>query len=303
MVTLMISWRLGVALVAMNVTPAMATPYDSGGSTFDHKRVERAVKIAYYGRFSEAIGVLNDVIASSPDYAYAYYVRAGFYQDAGRYAEALADVARAEAFHPDAAQVAVLRATIALRQHDAQTALKALDEAEKMPLHSVWSYGGMHVYHTVSQNLAAYELIYSSVAYEMLGQDKASVDAMSRAIDLQPTAPSYVLNAHCFYSAIVGFAEMAELTCNEAIKRQSHEIGDYDSLGLADLKTKAWAKAIKDFDYALEIRPGLTTSLYGRGVAKHAIGDMAGGDIDIAAAKHDEPDIVNIMAKLGVGAA
>jgi tetratricopeptide (TPR) repeat protein len=125
---------------------------------------------------------------------------------------------------------------------------------------------------------------------------------MSQAIDLQPTAPSYVLNAHCFYSAIAGFAEMAELTCNEAIKRQSHEIGDYDSLGLAHLKLKAWAKAIKDFDYAIEIRPGLTTSLYGRGVAKHASGDTAGGDADIAAAKRDEPDIVNIMAKLGISA-
>ncbi len=299
----MISWKMTAALAAMSVAPAMAaTQYDSGGSTFDHKRVDRATRIAYYGRFSEAISVLNDVIASSPDYAFAYYVRAQFYQDAGRYTEALADVARAEAFHPDAAQIAVLRATIALRQHDAQTALKEIDAAEKMPLHSVWSYGGVHVYHTVSQNLAAYELIYSSVAYEMLGQDKASVEAMSQAIDLQPTAPSYVLNAHCFYSAIVGFAQMAELTCDEAIKRQSHEIGDYDSLGLADLKIKAWAKAIKDFDYAIEIRPGLTTSLYGRGVAKHASGDMAGGDADIAAAKHGEPDIVNVMAKLGVSA-
>jgi tetratricopeptide (TPR) repeat protein len=296
------SWRLGLALAALGVAPAMATRYDSGGSTYDHKRVERAERIAYYGRFSEAIAALNDVISSSRDYAYAYYVRAEFYRDEGRYTEALADVARAEAFHPDAAQIAVLRATIALRQHDAKTALKALDQAEKMPLRSVWTYGGLHVYHTVTQNLAAYEAIYSSVAYEMLGQDKASVDAMSQAIDLQPTAPSYVLNAHCFYSAIVGFAEMAELTCNEAIKRQSHEIGDYDSLGLADLKIKAWAKAVKDFDYAIEIRPGLTTSLYGRGVAKHALGDKAGGDADIAAARRDEPDIVNVMGKLGVSA-
>jgi len=51
---------------------------------------------------------------------------------------------------------------------------------------------------------------------------------------------------------------------------------------------------------ALESRPGFTLSLYGRGIARQALGDVAGGDADIAAAKRDEPDIVNIMAKMGV---
>jgi hypothetical protein len=45
-----------------------------------------------------------------------------------------------------------------------------------------------------------------------------------------------------------------------------------------------WRPAIADYDSALRLEPNLASSLYGRGLAKHRIGDAVGGDTDINAA-------------------
>jgi tetratricopeptide (TPR) repeat protein len=141
---------------------------------------------------------------------------------------------------------------------------------------------------------------FASIAEEMLGHDDAALNDLDEMMKNETVEPYHVLALHCSYAAIAGLAEMAELTCNRAIATQTHDIGDYDSLGLAHLKMKAWDKAIADYDHALYTRPDLTISLYGRGLAKLARGDLAGGHADIAAATRDEPDIANIMSKLGV---
>ena len=61
-----------------------------------------------------------------------------------------------------------------------------------------------------------------------------------------------------------------------------------------------WGKAIADYDQALGEYDDLTLSLYGRGLARLASGDTAGGNADLTAARQGEPDIANIMARLGV---
>jgi hypothetical protein len=58
--------------------------------------------------------------------------------------------------------------------------------------------------------------------------------------------------------------------------------------------------AIKDYDAALKADPKIAESLYGRGIAKMRKGDVAGGNADIASAKALNPNIVELMDKLGV---
>ena len=53
-------------------------------------------------------------------------------------------------------------------------------------------------------------------------------------------------------------------------------------------------------DSALKIKPKSAISLFGRGVAKRARGDITGGDADIAAAKDLEADIAGEMAVLKI---
>jgi hypothetical protein len=50
----------------------------------------------------------------------------------------------------------------------------------------------------------------------------------------------------------------------------------------------------------LRINPRLTSSLYGRGLAKQRVGSAAEGDIDIANAKAMDPNIVNEFDSYGV---
>ena len=109
-----------------------------------------------------------------------------------------------------------------------------------------------------------------------------------------------MLGAHCYVAGLAGLLDMAELTCGEAIAKQTHDTGNFDTLGLVHLKMHHWDKALADYNKAIDLRPDLTVSLYGRGIAKRASGDVAGGNADIATATQGEPDIANIMARLGV---
>ncbi len=277
---------------------AAETLTDSGGTQHDYVLMKDARSEARHGHYSEALAKMDAVVAQSPDFADGYYVRAEYERDAGRFSQAMADLDYAQAFHPDASEIRLVRATVALRQHDARAALADLTEAANLPLLSLWK----HTRFAFTVHTTSFALAFTSVAHQMLGQNEAALEAFKHELDFESDRPWYVLGAHCFYAAQVGLLDMAELTCGEAIARQGHDIGDYDSLGLAHLKMGKWAAAIQDYDRSLASRPDLTVSLYGRGVAKRASGDMAGGDADIAAAKRGEPDIVNIMASMGVKA-
>ncbi|MGB3503958.1 MAG: hypothetical protein WBA37_01140, partial [Xanthobacteraceae bacterium] len=58
--------------------------------------------------------------------------------------------------------------------------------------------------------------------------------------------------------------------------------------------------AIADFDAALKANPRLTSSLYGRGLAKQRSGATAAGELDITNAKAMDPNIVKEFAGYGV---
>ena len=81
---------------------------------------------------------------------------------------------------------------------------------------------------------------------------------------------------------------------------RSNFVDALDSRGLMNLKGGQNKNAIADFDAALKINPRLTSSLYGRGLAKKRNGAVAEGDLDIANAKAMDPNIVKEFADYGV---
>jgi tetratricopeptide (TPR) repeat protein len=301
--------RLILALaIGVPAWAAASQAIDLGGSEHQLNQLDDAWRAAHHGRYTEAVNRASAVIAQAPDFAEAYYLRADFLAQAGRFTEALGDLDRVALYHPNARQIVILRAQIALRQRNAALALSDLAQAGKMPAISFWkqTHEGSGnplesgYWHVQTVHAISYMFAYASIAEEMLGHDDAALHDIDEMMKNETVEPHYVLAEHCYYAAVAGLADMAELTCTRAIATQSRDIGDYDSLGLAHLKMKAWDKAITDYNHALDVRPDLTLSLYGRGIAKRARGDIAGGDADIAAATKDEPDIANIMAQLGV---
>jgi tetratricopeptide (TPR) repeat protein len=261
--------------------------------------LEDADRLAYHGRFTDALVKVGKVVADSPNYADAIYFRAGLLMEAGRYGEAEADLSRVAMVHPEFVDIAIMRAEIEIRQRKAQLALAQVDTAMTLPGSDVWA----RTRHYNSYSKVSSFFAYRSIAQQRAGNDAAAVGDLKMAVDREYLRPWYVPNRHCYVAAVAGLLNMAELTCQEVADRSTHDIAQYDSLGFVHLKMKAWSKALADYNKALSFRPDMTLSVYGRGVAKHALGDKAGGDADIAAATHDEPDIANIMARLGAPAA
>jgi hypothetical protein len=52
-----------------------------------------------------------------------------------------------------------------------------------------------------------------------------------------------------------------------------------------------YASSIHDYDEALKVSPRSASAFYGRGLAKRAEGDAAGGTADVEAAQQIDPQI------------
>jgi tetratricopeptide (TPR) repeat protein len=59
----------------------------------------------------------------------------------------------------------------------------------------------------------------------------------------------------------------------------------YYNRGNAYFDKKDWSNAVADYTKALNLRPKYPTAMNNRGIAKLHMGDKAGGDADMAAAK------------------
>jgi tetratricopeptide (TPR) repeat protein len=281
---------------------AAAAPaaYDSGGAGIESRYLDSADRAAYHGRYSEAIADDNKALSIAPSYGRAFLDRALHEMDSGRYAEARADFDRVIAMHPDDMDVSMDRALLSLRQGDGAGALAAAKHALTLPLYSSWHEEG-GVRYQVTGHMEAVADEYGSIANQLLHNDDASLADMRAMLRLETEHPEYILTSYCYTAAVAGLLETAELACQESISQNPHDIGQYDILGYVHVRMKQWDKAIADYDKAISDRPDLVVSLYGRGVARRAKGDVAGGDADITKATRDEPDIANIMRRLGVG--
>ncbi|MEJ1938561.1 hypothetical protein WDZ92_50850, partial [Nostoc sp. NIES-2111] len=72
-----------------------------------------------------------------------------------------------------------------------------------------------------------------------------------------------------------------------------------DSLGWAHLQSGDAAAAVKAFDAALAIRP-VAYSHYGRALARLRLGDAAGSQRDLAAAREQQPGIDEKIRREGL---
>jgi tetratricopeptide (TPR) repeat protein len=306
---------LGLALVlagwlvgAPGASVAAEAAYDSGGTGTATRQLADARRAAYHGRYTEALADINTALALAPHWSGAWEARSNLYVDIGRYDDAASDLDHVIAMHPDAMWLPMRHAEIALRRGDGTAALAYIKKSLTLPLFSYWhdpyeagTYeNGSGSQLEVTGQLEARADEYSSIAEQLLHQDDASLADMAAMMKLETQHPKHILASYCYLTGIAGLLESAELACQQSIDTNSHDIGQYDSLGYVHLRMKQWDKAIADYNKAIDDRPDLTISLYGRGVARRAKGDIAGGNADIAAATREEPDIAAIMKRLGV---
>jgi tetratricopeptide (TPR) repeat protein len=303
---------VAAALVTLAMFPIAArageAAYDSGGTGQAQQLLFDAQRAAYHGRLTEAVNDDTRAIELRPQYGDAFLDRADNYMEMGRYQNAADDLSRVIAMRPDDMSLGMMRVKLALQRADATLALAELKEALKLPKlsaqhaprQSSYNDTGNHTMYWVTGHLESTADEYGSIAEQLLHQDDAALADMQRMLKLEAQYPEYILANYCYLAGVAGLLESAELMCEQSIEDNAHDIGQYDSLGFVHLRMKQWDKAVADYNKALAgSRSDLTLSLYGRGVARRALGDIAGGNADIAAATAAEPDIANIMTRLG----
>jgi tetratricopeptide (TPR) repeat protein len=125
-----------------------------------------------------------------------------------------------------------------------------------------------------------------------------AIDDFTQALKLKPDfAPAF--DNRCWARAVAGVLRQALADCNEALRLMSGTAATLDSRGFVFLKMTQFDAAVSDFDAALRIEPKDAFALYGRGLAKWRNEDAA-GEVDMAAAKALQPDIVEEYARYGV---
>ena len=138
--------------------------------------------------------------------------------------------------------------------------------------------------------------------YSEQNQFERAIADYDEAIRLNPHYAG-ALHNRCWARVALNHASEALSDCNEALGIRS----DGETLatrGFVYLRTGAFAKAIADYDAALQKAPKpaglkLAAALYGRGFAKQKLHD-AGANEDIAAAKALIPDIAEQFAHYGI---
>jgi tetratricopeptide (TPR) repeat protein len=136
-------------------------------------------------------------------------------------------------------------------------------------------------------------------AYSALGQHQRAMQDFDKVVGKNPGTVTY--NLRCWARATWGEQLDAALAdCNRALKLKPDNFAALDSRALVYFRMGKYAEAIADDDSALAKVPRLPPSLYVRGLAKLRMGDTAGGNADIAAAKKLDPKIEGEYAKYGL---
>ena len=287
-------WLAGLALSGL-CGIAAAAPYDTGGSNHVRTMLMRASTMIDNGRDTAAFAKLAAAIRIEPTFALLYARRAEWEINAGLYTKAEADLATFATYHPRSRGLWFLRSLSALDQGNGAAALTDLAMVASLP-DTVHDPDFMEIYGQWSNALYHAN---KSIAEALLHQDDATLADLKAAVDTEAMNTGPILNHYCYTAAVAGLLDLAELTCQEAIKTQwSNGWEAYDSLAFVELRKHAWQQAIAAYDKSLARNDSLTLSLYGRGVARVASGD-AGGNNDIARARRIEPDINGIMGRLG----
>jgi tetratricopeptide (TPR) repeat protein len=140
--------------------------------------------------------------------------------------------------------------------------------------------------------------------YERLGQPERALPLLDALIasHREDSRLGSLLNSRCWLRALANRELAGGLDdCNRAIKLEHAPPAILDSRGLLHLRQGAFTAAIADYDAALKLRPGQGWSLYGRGLAKRALGQDEGAKADLAAAKAAQPGIAEDAARYGIG--
>ncbi len=126
---------------------------------------------------------------------------------------------------------------------------------------------------------------------------------LDQALAATPNNANY-LNSRCFVRGLQKVQlDGALRDCDLALKAQPQKASHIiDSKGLVLYQMGRYPEALEAYNQALAIAPQQTPSLYMRGMTKQKLGDAAGGEADISAAKAVDANVASLFENGDIGA-
>ena len=256
------------------------------------------------GRVNDAIVSFSVALRLQPDHLTALAARASAYGQIGRWDRALADYRALKTAAPSA-PVALYGELWALRRLNrldeardlirtrleadptdgaALNALTAIARSSGNPNEALGPLDAALLAAPESMNL----LSLRGQARIRAGDEAGARADFSTLRDLANNDP-LLLNNVCWSQAINGFdLELALADCDRAV--EAGEANVIDSRAMVLLQLERYAEAKAGYEQALAAAPNLAPSLYGRGLARLALGDE-GGREDLARARSLSADV------------
>lgn len=254
-----------------------------------------------------ALADLTRACELAPSDAGAHYERGLIYAEDGQPNSALQDFSTAITLQPDDIDARLARAQLLQRHPDSDPASAAVEV--KSDLDAVSKLAAP----TSNLRLALGQL------YARAGDYPAALDQVNLWLSSRPLRDEQAvgLGARCSLRAAANQDLREALKdCDAALNVRQYapeqtgtlitdsQIGEdpvvLDSRALVYLRLGNLNDAIHDYASALQINPGMPTSLYGRGVAELRLGEKTQGQADLAAAEKLDTGVAQRFAKMGV---
>jgi hypothetical protein len=135
--------------------------------------------------------------------------------------------------------------------------------------------------------------LYVSAGAVTDGQEKAPTLAhLDELLAASPNNPTY-LNVRCYMRGLAKIdLDGALADCELSLKLRPGDSHVLDSKGFVLYQLGRYPEALETYNQALAIDPKQSPSLFMRGHTKQKLGDAAGGDADITAAKAMNPNVL-----------
>jgi tetratricopeptide (TPR) repeat protein len=239
----------------------------------------RAVFLESVYEFEDALADYNLLERESPS-AWVYQRRSTVLEALGRPGEAIEDMRAAYDLEPDNGIAFALAGQLA---HEGRF-------AEAQELVDSLSVG--------EDDAIAMADAQATVA-GLAGDTTLGLDEMGELVARRPNNGD-VLNNDCWFRGrfAVGLEDALDL-CTRAVERAEFAAPSLDSRALVRFRLGQTAEALADLDAALALSPGLSPSIYLRGVIRLTTGDRRGRE-DIATALAMSPQIADYYAHYGI---
>jgi len=313
-------YRRATSLHAMGETDRALSDYN------DAIRIDPSNSLAFLGRgvllatrkraYNRAIEDFDKVLVIQPDNVDALIARGNAYSQLGDNGRALADLDRAISLAPDNAQAYVVRGLANNRRGEKRLAMQdyeaALKYAPRYPqalANRAALYSEERKYDAAIRDLdesiasdADNPVAYYNRGYAHFAKqeyDKALAD-YGAAIKLEPDM-GLAYNNRCLVRAITGKDLVAGLQdCDRAQKLMPLNLDVRDTRGFIYLKLGDPRLAVNEYSQALDVDPNRPLALYGRGIARIAIGETRDGEADKGAALTLDPEVADQFAIYGL---